>query len=85
MRWKFRLVWFFDFYLYICYKTSLDGNLDSYPMKEKIMDVLGIDIGFGFTKATNGKDTIIFKSITGEATDIQFWSDFGVYFVSGDS
>ncbi|OGL46559.1 MAG: hypothetical protein A2161_22340, partial [Candidatus Schekmanbacteria bacterium RBG_13_48_7] len=41
------------------------------------MEVLGIDIGFGFTKATNGKDTVIFKSIIGEATDIQFWSDFG--------
>ena len=36
------------------------------------MNVVGIDIGFGFTKATNGKDTLIFKSIFGEATDIQF-------------
>jgi len=41
------------------------------------MEVLGIDIGFGFTKATNGKETIIFKSIFGEAADIQFWADFG--------
>jgi len=41
------------------------------------MHVLGIDIGFGFTKATNGKDTIIFKSIFGDAADIQFWADFG--------
>jgi plasmid segregation protein ParM len=41
------------------------------------MEVLGIDIGFGFTKATNGKDTLIFKSIFGDATDIQFWADFG--------
>jgi plasmid segregation protein ParM len=41
------------------------------------MHVLGIDIGFGFTKATNGQDTIIFKSIFGEAADIQFWADFG--------
>ena len=41
------------------------------------MHVLGIDIGFGFTKATNGRDTLIFKSIFGDATDIQFWADFG--------
>ena len=36
------------------------------------MNVVGIDIGFGFTKATTGKDTLIFKSIFGEATDIQY-------------
>ncbi|TDJ16862.1 MAG: ParM/StbA family protein [Gammaproteobacteria bacterium] len=36
------------------------------------MNVVGIDIGFGFTKASNGKETVIFKSIFGEATDIQF-------------
>ena len=36
------------------------------------MNVVGIDIGFGFTKGSNGKDTLIFKSIFGEATDIQF-------------
>ena len=41
------------------------------------MQILGIDIGFGFTKATNGKDTFIFKSIYGEDADIQFWADFG--------
>jgi plasmid segregation protein ParM len=41
------------------------------------MHVLGIDIGFGFTKATNGKDTVIFKSLFGDAADIQFWADFG--------
>ena len=41
------------------------------------MQVLGIDIGFGFTKATNGKDTYIFKSIFGEDADLQFWADFG--------
>ena len=41
------------------------------------MGVLGIDIGFGFTKATNGKDTLIFKSLLGDAADIQFWADFG--------
>jgi plasmid segregation protein ParM len=43
----------------------------------KIMKILGIDIGFGFTKATNGNDTVIFKSIFGDATDLQFWMDFG--------
>jgi plasmid segregation protein ParM len=41
------------------------------------MEVLGIDIGFGFTKATDGKKTIIFKSIFGDASEIQFWADFG--------
>ena len=41
------------------------------------MQVIGIDIGFGFTKASNGKDTFIFKSIFGEDADIQFWADFG--------
>jgi plasmid segregation protein ParM len=40
------------------------------------MQILGIDIGFGFTKATNGKDTIIFKSLFGDAADIQYWADF---------
>jgi len=36
------------------------------------MAVVGIDIGFGFTKAYNGRDAIAFKSIFGEATDIQY-------------
>ncbi|HEX5773032.1 MAG TPA: ParM/StbA family protein [Geomobilimonas sp.] len=36
------------------------------------MEIIAIDIGFGFTKATNGTRTIVFKSILGEATDIQF-------------
>jgi len=40
------------------------------------MHILGIDIGFGFTKATDGKQTVIFKSIFGDANDIQFWTDF---------
>ena len=44
---------------------------------EESMHVLGIDIGFGFTKATNGTDTLIFKSLFGDAADIQFWADFG--------
>lgn len=36
------------------------------------MKVVGIDIGFGFTKGTNGKDLLVFKSIFGEAAEIQF-------------
>ena len=36
------------------------------------MEVLGIDIGFGFTKATNGQEDLVFKSVLGESTDIQF-------------
>ncbi len=36
------------------------------------MEIFGIDIGFGFTKATNGNRSLVFKSILGEATDIQF-------------
>ncbi|MDQ7002773.1 MAG: ParM/StbA family protein [Ghiorsea sp.] len=33
--------------------------------------IIGIDIGFGFTKATNGHDFLIFKSIFGEAVEFQ--------------
>lgn len=40
------------------------------------MDVLGVDIGFGFTKATNGRKVVVFKSVFGEATDIQFREEF---------
>ncbi len=40
------------------------------------MQILGIDVGFGFTKATDGKETVVFKSIYGDATEIQFWVDF---------
>ena len=36
------------------------------------MEILGIDIGFGFTKATSGQQDLIFKSVLGESTDIQF-------------
>jgi plasmid segregation protein ParM len=36
------------------------------------VEILGIDIGFGFTKATDGKQSLVFKSVLGEATDIQF-------------
>jgi plasmid segregation protein ParM len=40
--------------------------------RRKTVELLGIDIGFGFTKLTNGKDSLIFKSVLGEATEIQF-------------
>lgn len=36
------------------------------------MDVIGLDIGFGFTKATDGKRSMIFKSVYGEASEMQF-------------
>lgn len=42
------------------------------------MEYLGLDIGFGFTKATNGKDYLMFKSLIGEAEEIQFLSDFAL-------
>ncbi len=36
------------------------------------MDVIGIDIGFGFTKATNGRHNVVFKSVYGEAAEIAY-------------
>ncbi|HEU0198629.1 MAG TPA: ParM/StbA family protein [Nevskiaceae bacterium] len=36
------------------------------------MRVLGADIGFGYTKATDGRHSQIFKSIVGDAVPIQF-------------
>jgi len=41
------------------------------------MAVLGVDIGFGFTKASNGNEQIMLKSIFGDAVDIQFHSNVG--------
>ena len=41
------------------------------------MEIVGIDVGFGFTKAYNGKNSVIFKSLIGDATDIQFRSVLG--------
>lgn len=41
------------------------------------MEIVGIDVGFGFTKAYNGKNSVIFKSLIGDATDIQFKSFLG--------
>lgn len=40
------------------------------------MEYLGVDVGFGYTKAFDGERSVIFKSITGDATDIQFQSGF---------
>jgi len=36
------------------------------------MQVLGLDVGFGFTKATNGRDTQLFKSVVGDAAEATF-------------
>ncbi len=54
-----------------------DGEMVHLPlnlsrMGENFVEIVGIDIGFGFTKATNGQETLVFKSVLGEATDIQF-------------
>jgi plasmid segregation protein ParM len=40
--------------------------------RRRVLEILGIDIGFGFTKATSGSQDLLFKSLLGEATDIQF-------------
>ena len=36
------------------------------------MQVLGLDVGFGFTKASNGRLTQVFKSVVGDATEATF-------------
>jgi plasmid segregation protein ParM len=36
------------------------------------VQVIGVDLGFGFTKATDGDRSVIFKSVIGEATSQQF-------------
>ena len=41
------------------------------------MEVLGIDVGFGFTKVSNGRESHIFQSIIGDPVDIQFKTSFG--------
>src|SRR3546814_20174164 len=40
--------------------------------KGRQVKVLGADIGFGYTKATDGRQFQIFKSVVGEAAEIQF-------------
>jgi len=41
------------------------------------METIGIDVGFGFTKAYNGQNSVIFKSLIGDAAEIQFMSSMG--------
>ncbi|MDY0361588.1 MAG: hypothetical protein RBR08_09055 [Desulforegulaceae bacterium] len=41
------------------------------------MEVLGIDVGFGFTKVSNGRQNYIFQSVIGDPVDIQFKTNFG--------
>ncbi len=41
------------------------------------MEIVGIDVGFGFTKAYNGRNSVIFKSLIGDTADIQFNSLIG--------
>lgn len=41
------------------------------------MEVLGIDVGFGFTKVSNGRNNYIFQSVIGDPIDIQFKTSFG--------
>jgi plasmid segregation protein ParM len=36
------------------------------------MEVIGLDIGFGYTKCTNGTRFLVFKSVFGEVTEAQF-------------
>lgn len=36
------------------------------------MKILAVDVGFGYTKATDGRQSQIFKSIVGEANPVQF-------------
>lgn len=36
------------------------------------MQVLGVDVGFGYTKATDGRTEQVFKSLVGEAVIIQY-------------
>ena len=40
------------------------------------MEYLGVDVGFGYTKSYDGDRSFIFKSIIGDATEIQFQSGF---------
>lgn len=36
------------------------------------MIIIGLDIGFGFTKCTDGSSRLLFKSVVGEAKDLQY-------------
>jgi plasmid segregation protein ParM len=39
---------------------------------EVTVQIIGVDLGFGFTKATDGVDSAVFKSVIGEATEQRF-------------
>ncbi|HUR40887.1 MAG TPA: ParM/StbA family protein [Verrucomicrobiae bacterium] len=36
------------------------------------MQIIGLDVGFGFTKATNGREVQLFKSVVGDAAETTF-------------
>ncbi|MDH3468865.1 MAG: ParM/StbA family protein [Gammaproteobacteria bacterium] len=40
------------------------------------MQVIGIDIGFGFTKIISGSNYLMFKSVIGDALEVQFKDQF---------
>jgi len=40
--------------------------------KEAAVQIVGVDIGFGFTKVTDGRQVEVFKSVLGDPADIQF-------------
>jgi plasmid segregation protein ParM len=42
------------------------------------MQVLGLDIGFGFTKVANRSENLMFKSLIGNTEEIQFKSKFSL-------
>lgn len=52
-------------------QTEAGGEQNPRTGEDRV-DVIGIDIGFGFTKAVKEHNTIIFKSILGEAAEIQY-------------
>lgn len=51
--------------------NSASQDESQHLSQEASMEILGIDIGFGFTKATNGERSMIFKSVLGESIKIQ--------------
>jgi plasmid segregation protein ParM len=36
------------------------------------LDIVGLDVGFGFTKILKGRETCVFKSVYGDATEVQY-------------
>lgn len=48
-----------------CKRTAREAiGKPSYPTGERIMDIIGIDVGFGYTKAFNGKNSRGAKGVT---------------------